>query len=215
MATQVGRKRFAPEERRQRIVDGAIAFFSENGLDGSTHRLANYLGVTQPLIYQYFPNKEDLIDAVYEELFRGRWNEDWDLMLADRSRSLYDRLLQFYREYSVVMHAPEWIRIYLGAGLKHHSLIQRYNAIVEVKLIGRICEEVRADCGLPAVSDVPMTDQEFEIIWTLHGGLFYHGVRRYVYGLETARNFDAVIESVTMAFLEGLRTAVKRLVPST
>ena len=58
------------------ILDGAIDFFAEHGLDGSTHALAKYLNVTQPLIYQYFPNKEELIDAVYEELFRGRWRAE-------------------------------------------------------------------------------------------------------------------------------------------
>ncbi|MCR5857511.1 TetR/AcrR family transcriptional regulator [Mesorhizobium sp. J428] len=90
------RKRYAPSERRRMILDGAISFFAEYGLDGSTHLLAKHLGVTQPLIYQYFPSKEDLIDAVYEEVFRGRWSSRWDTLLADRARPLEERLNAFF-----------------------------------------------------------------------------------------------------------------------
>jgi AcrR family transcriptional regulator len=41
------RKRFAPDERRQMIVDEAAAFFSEVGLEGTTRELSQRLGVTQ------------------------------------------------------------------------------------------------------------------------------------------------------------------------
>ena len=37
------RRRLPPGERRQQIVDGAVAFFAEVGLDGKTRDLAGRL----------------------------------------------------------------------------------------------------------------------------------------------------------------------------
>lgn len=202
--TQSPRKRLSPEDRRKSIVTGAIAFFAEHGLDGSTHQLAKYLNVTQPLIYQYFPSKEDLIDAVYEDLFQGRWNDKWDTILADRSRPLRDRLIDFYVQYFQVMHAPEWIRIYLYSGLRNLELNRRYNPIIEERVIRRICIEIRHSLDLPGLDRAALTEAEFEAVWTLHGGLFYYGVRRYIYKLATSRDTDAVIRGAVTCFLAGM-----------
>ena len=55
------RQRLSPPERERLIVDEAILFFAEVGLAGQTRELAQRLGVTQPLIYRYFPTKHDFI----------------------------------------------------------------------------------------------------------------------------------------------------------
>lgn len=205
------RKRLSPEDRRKSIVTGAIAFFAEHGLDGSTHQLAKYLNVTQPLIYQYFPSKEDLIDAVYEDLFQGRWNDKWDTILADRSRTLRDRLIDFYGQYFQVMHAPEWIRIYLYSGLRNLELNRRYNPIIEERVIRRICIEIRDSLNLPGLDRAALTEAEFEAVWTLHGGLFYYGVRRYIYKLATSRDTDAVIRGGVTCFLAGMAALAEEI----
>ncbi len=62
------RQRLSPGEREQQILDEAISFFAEVGLSGQTRELAQRLGVTQPLIYRYFPTKQDLIERVFEEV---------------------------------------------------------------------------------------------------------------------------------------------------
>lgn len=211
-AKKTGRKRFSPEERRRLILDGAITFFAQYGVDGSTHQLAKMLNITQPLIYQYFPNKDSLIDAVYDDLFNGRWNPDWDILLADRRRPLAARLLQFYTEYSQVMHAPEWIRIYLDSGLRHLELNRRYNAIIERSVIHRITEEMRLALGLPDLAALPISDAEFETVWTMHGGLFYHGVRKHVYQLKSTKAFDDVVADLVDGYVAGLEVVVRKSV---
>ena len=60
------RQRFAPAEREQLIIDGAIQFFADVGFAGQTRELAQRLGITQPLLYRYFPTKQDLIEKVYD-----------------------------------------------------------------------------------------------------------------------------------------------------
>ncbi|NBY07665.1 MAG: TetR/AcrR family transcriptional regulator [Betaproteobacteria bacterium] len=59
-------KRLSGAEREQHITQEAIRFFSEVGFSGDTRELAKRLGVTQSLLYKYFPNKEALVNRVFE-----------------------------------------------------------------------------------------------------------------------------------------------------
>ena len=59
------------------IVNEAIRYFAEVGFSGQTRELARRIGVTQSLIFRYFPTKEDLIDRVYQEGYLRRWNPYW------------------------------------------------------------------------------------------------------------------------------------------
>jgi AcrR family transcriptional regulator len=54
------RKRLPSAERREEFIQQAIDFFAEEGFESSTRGLALKLGVTQPLLYRYFPSKDDL-----------------------------------------------------------------------------------------------------------------------------------------------------------
>ncbi|MSO65143.1 MAG: TetR/AcrR family transcriptional regulator [Alphaproteobacteria bacterium] len=56
------RKRFPSHERERMIVEQAIHFFAREGFSATTRDLAEHLGVTQSLIYQYFATKDQLID---------------------------------------------------------------------------------------------------------------------------------------------------------
>ncbi|WP_342070945.1 TetR/AcrR family transcriptional regulator [Yoonia algicola] len=198
------RKRYSPDERRQMIIDASIKFFAEQGFDSSTHQLAKHIGVTQPLIYQYFPSKEDLISAVYAEMFQNRWSDEWDVILADRNRDLRDRLEDFYTRYCAVIHAPDWIRIFLYSGLKGGDITRRYAPIVEERAIRRICIEARDAFHLPSMDQAPLTNEEFEAAWMMHGGIFYYGVRRYVYGGNVGATTEQLVQSSVTLFMDGM-----------
>ena len=66
--------RLSGPEREKHIALEAVHYFAEVGFGGDTRELAKRLGVTQSLLYKYFPNKEALINRVYEEVYLGRWN---------------------------------------------------------------------------------------------------------------------------------------------
>ncbi|MDB9881364.1 TetR/AcrR family transcriptional regulator, partial [Planktomarina temperata] len=90
------RKRLPSPERRQDFINKAIEFFAEEGFESSTLGLAKKLGVTQPLLYRYFPSKDDLISEVYGAVYVNRWLPEWEPLLRDRSRPLTERLNTFY-----------------------------------------------------------------------------------------------------------------------
>jgi AcrR family transcriptional regulator len=116
------KSRLSPQEREAQIVEGAIAYFSEVGFSGQTRELSTRLGITQPLLYRYFSSKQALIDRVYKTVFEGRWNPQWLHLLRDRSLPFRERLIEFYRHYSVATYRPDWIRIYMFAGLSTPTL---------------------------------------------------------------------------------------------
>ena len=51
-------RRLSPDDRRREFVAKATEFFAEEGFGGGTRDLARRLGVTQPLLYRYFPSKD-------------------------------------------------------------------------------------------------------------------------------------------------------------
>lgn len=198
--TGTKRRRLPSGERRQEFIAKAIEFFAENGFESSTRELAKRLGVTQPLLYRYFPSKDDLIAEVYTAVYVKRWRHEWEILLADRSRPLEDRMRQFYREYTQVIFTSDWMRIFLFAGLKGVDINKRYMALVRQRILDPIVAEARAEAGLPA----PDGPAESDFAWLIHGGIFYNGVRRVVYGEEDETSIEAMIDSAVDAMLAGL-----------
>jgi len=86
-------RRLSPDDRRKEFVAKATELFSEEGFGGGTRDLARRLGVTQPLLYRYFPSKDDLIKEVYRTVYLEPLDTGWEALLTDRSRPLRDRLL--------------------------------------------------------------------------------------------------------------------------
>jgi AcrR family transcriptional regulator len=172
------RKRLQSDERRQEFIEAAIEFFAEEGFESSTRRLARRLGVTQPLLYRYFPSKEDLIGEVYEVVYVNRWRDEWADLLRDRSRPLRDRLLEFYTAYTGVIFNHDWMRIFLFSGLKGVDINRRYLRLVRSRILEPIVVESRAEAAL---ADLAPTRAEVEFVWIMHGGIFYHGVRKVIY----------------------------------
>src|SRR5581483_11832901 len=194
-------KRLSPDDRRREFVAKATEFFSEEGFGGGTRDLARRLGVTQPLLYRYFPSKDDLIKEVYRTVYLEPLDEGWDGLLADRSRPLRDRLLEFYRGYTKVIFRRKWLRIYLYAGLKGLDINRWYVGIVRDKILTRIIRECRYELGLPVQSKP--TAPEIEMAWVFHSGIFYYGVRKYIYESPVLEDQEQMIRDALDAFLAG------------
>jgi AcrR family transcriptional regulator len=203
--------RLSAEAREKQIVEGAVRFFAERGFAGNTRDLARRLGVTQPLLFRYFPSKEALINRVYREVFLARWNPEWERRIVDRSRPLRERLVEFYGDYTKTIFRYEWIRIYMFSGLKDGTINRRYIRLIEERILKRIVEETRFECGLPGTDEEPFRELEMEIVWNLHGGIFYVGVRRYIYEIPLHGEIDEIIEACVDFYLDGALAAMTRL----
>ena len=169
------------------------------------------VGVQQPLIYRFFPSKEDLVNKVYNAVYIGRWRHDWARLISDRSIPLRQRMIEFYEDYAKIMFQPEWIRIFLFSGLKGMDINEHYIAFMEENVLKRICEEIRYDAGLPSVRDMPITNEELAAFWVFHGGVFYFGVRREVYHVDVHADIGDFIPLAVDGLLAGYPTLAARI----
>ena len=204
--------RMNPDERERHFVEEAIRFFAEEGFGGGTRDLARRLGVTQPLLYRYFPSKERLIERVYEEVYLRRWDPSWEALVADRRLPLEERLSRFYREYAAAIYDYDWVRIFVFSGLKDGALNARYLAVVRDRVLRPVCAELRHAHALPGPEAVPISDGELELAWGLHGMFFYRALRRFVYQMPMVEDLDAAIENEVRMFLAGAPGVQRRIV---
>lgn len=200
------RRRLSSEERRADFIQKSIKLFAEEGFESSTRELARRLGVTQPLLYRYFPSKKDLVSAVYDEVYVRRWRPEWEELIADRSRPLAERLIEFYGHYTDAIYHPDWIRIYLYSGLKGEAINTRYMRVIRSKILSPIHAEIRHAAGLPGRE---ATSDEIDKLWVIHGGIFYFGVVKLVYSAQTSlQKADAVafgVKAMIDAMTEDMR----------
>jgi AcrR family transcriptional regulator len=203
-------QRLAPEDRERLIIDGAVHFFADCGFGGNTRELARRLGITQPLLFRYFPTKELLIERVYEHVLLSRWNPAWEALLQDRSRPLRQRLKCFYKDYGGTILDRDWLRIFMYAGLKGASINGSYLSMLRERTLIPICVELRRDYGLPSAEDVPISEYEIELVWGINGRIVYLGVRKWIYQTPVPDDLNAIIEAAVDVFCDGAATALAR-----
>jgi AcrR family transcriptional regulator len=192
--------RMAPEARREQLVDMAADFFAEHGFDAGTRQLAAHLGVTQPLIYRYFASKDELINEVYRKVYVSQWQDAWTDGLRDRSRPMRDRLIDFYRSYAPAIFNRRWMRIFFFAALKGLDINLRYIGRVADLLLNPIAEEMRAELGID--SPAPISEQERELVWLMHGAVFYQGIREHIYRSIDHVDYDFALRMAVGLYLE-------------
>ena len=198
------RRRLSVEERERQIVDGAIRFFAEHGMDAQMRELAQAIGVTHALVYHYFPTKQALVDRVYQEVFEGRWKPEWEALLDDRQLGVEEKLVRFYVDYARTVLTRDFVRIIIFSGLTDRSIPDRFFAMLGERLFPRLVRETRRCRG--STSRAKTSAREFELLMGLHGGVFYGGMRFFVYGQpmhpqQMALDDEAVIADRVRSYL--------------
>lgn len=65
-------ERKSAEERREQILEAALAEFAAHGLEGgSTEAIARAVGISQPYVFRLFRTKKELFIATVERCMRG------------------------------------------------------------------------------------------------------------------------------------------------
>src|SRR5262245_48843049 len=61
--------RLKAEQRREQLINVAIQVFARGGYDGTTTaQIAAAAGVTEPILYRHFRNKQELFTAIVREV---------------------------------------------------------------------------------------------------------------------------------------------------
>jgi AcrR family transcriptional regulator len=193
------RRRLAPCERRDMIVQAAVELFAGNGVGASTRDIARRAGITQPLLYRYFPDKDSLVQAVYEQVFLQSWNPDWDALIADRGQGVQSRFQQFYEAYCATICDPVWLRLWHFAALRDGRMTLWYRDVVEEQILKPLVRERRAE--LHGIDTFRVARDDLEAPWLLHGGLMNHAFRRQVESKNPAEAAPAMIARMLRMYM--------------
>jgi AcrR family transcriptional regulator len=170
----------SPKKRERQIVDHAIEFFAKHGFAGQLRTLTEDLGITHTLLYHYFPTKGDLIERVYQEVVVDRWKPEWQELLTNKEKSTQIKMVEFYIDYAKTILTHDFVRILIFSGLSDKLFSDRFFKLLQTTVLPLLIQETRKYRGLHSTE--PATEKEMELLLGLHGGIFYLGVRRWIYG---------------------------------
>ena len=202
------RKRLTHDERKALILDRAADYLSENGFPVRTRRLAAAAGISQRLIYHFFPNKSALIDEIYDSAIQGPFKAIWFVELADRSKPVADRLRAFYRDYFDTLLTRRWTRLLVYSSFSEQNMAPRYISGIILRLLETIVEEVAAERGVKLPAEKPVVH---EIGWILHGAVSHLAIRRHLFHANVTVPVDLVLDAQINSFLAGFEPMLDRL----
>lgn len=191
--------------RRGQILGKAVELFAEYGLTAQTRALAHACGVSQRLLYRFFPTKAALIDEVYSSEIVGPFKAVWFVHLGDRSKPVEQRLNEFYREYHAGVLTRRWLRLFLYASLAEVDMAPAYIAAIITRMLEMIVEESAHELGLKLPRDRAL---RHELGWTLHGAVSHLAIRRHIYRSDNPTPVEEVIAMHVRVFLAGLPAAL-------
>jgi AcrR family transcriptional regulator len=96
-------RRLPPAERREQLIDSALAIAAQEGYENlAFEKVANRAGVTRNLVYHYFPGgRQELLEAAVhragEQLSSG-WVTDPNVPLAERLAANLNRMMDHAAE---------------------------------------------------------------------------------------------------------------------
>jgi AcrR family transcriptional regulator len=165
------RQRIPAGERREMVLEAAVAEFAARGLAGaSTEDVARLAGISQPYLFRLFPTKKALFLALVERCFR-RVEDAFTAAAADRTgdealdamadayeRLLDDRTLLLLQMQAYAACDDAEIRTTTRAGFKHlWELVERltglpFQRVVDFFAMGMLMN-VAAAMDLPALDE--------------------------------------------------------------
>ncbi len=122
--------RLSSQERRAVILNTAIRLFSERGFRGVTTReLSSALGVSEPVLYQHFPSKKDLYDAIIESSMDAGYYEALEGLKRVASTQNDE---EFFRHVAQSMirwfeTRPDLLRLKMFSALEGHEMVSEFN----------------------------------------------------------------------------------------
>jgi AcrR family transcriptional regulator len=99
----------SPEARRRQILDAAVDLILSSGHSGCTlEQVAAAAGVSKPLIYKYFPRRDDLMAAMLERELAELHGRGFEAIPADAPlerviRATVERALRYYHEHGPIL----------------------------------------------------------------------------------------------------------------
>jgi TetR/AcrR family transcriptional regulator len=200
------RHRLSSEDRRQQLLEQAVALFSRHGFSGTrTKDIAAACSVSEAILFRHFASKEDLYQAILATYKNGAGADEWIATLKQLAAARDDEaLIQ-----SVLRHVfasfrqdPAFHRLMLYARLDGHALADLVREQMGVPVFGILREYIarRQREGVFRAGD-PGAMALF-----LVSSAWQQATYKYVFGADDLKLPDEErIEQLSAMILSGLR----------
>ncbi len=195
--------RMTAEDRRGQILRGAMDLFAEKGFRGATTReIARHLGISEALMFKYFPSKE----ALYRAIIQKRTDGSEEMFFPKEAVQAKDDR-QVFRSVASNLIArntgdPTFMRLILYSALEGHELSRIF---FETHVMGKtrlLADYIRQRIKEKAFRPVPplLAARAFM-------GMIIHYVQfREIYGMKNLLKFSQkkAVQTFVDTFLNGL-----------
>lgn len=180
-ATEPGKRplRADAERNRRRILEAAREVFAERGLGAGLDQIAEHAGVGVGTVYRRFPDKDELIDELFEEEL------DKFVAIAEECAAMEDAwtgLTTFIEKGSLLQGTNFGLRQLIGGSEGNRDLMHRPRTRLQ-PLVGAMVERAKAEGKLRPdyeVLDVPATENMLAQVIRLAGDTAPEVWKRYL-----------------------------------
>lgn len=159
----IGRRQEESERRRRKILDAARRCFGRDGYAGATvARIAEEAGVSNGLLYQFFRNKDHLLEVVLKDVVR-----DWVRAMVsptapepsafDALEGMFRRSVEFCRSHpllpALLAHDPA-LQLQRIASAGAERIEPHRELVASILHAGIAAGDFRADLDVPSVADL-------------------------------------------------------------
>ena len=207
------RSRMSADQRRQHFIDAALHLFSTRGFRGTTTKaIAEAVGVSEALLFRYFPTKADLYGAILRQKAR---QAGFDSRLetfrrqakrGDDRRLVHHVLRAIFDSYE---RDPDFERLMLYAALEGHELAAASHQLFGRPMLALLRDYVvqRQQAGVFRAGDPSL------LVFGLVALPLYFSMTQRLWNFRLTNTSDrAAADVFTQIVLDGLRVHADDLV---
>ena len=196
-------KHLTSEERRKRIVRGAMEAFSRSGFKGTRSRdLAAAAGVSEALIFKHFPNKRAIQKAIIEERIR----QTGEFLSPELKAASLEKALPAMaaRILELSERDPHFMRLLYFAGLEGEPLAPMFFKRRVSSTVGEVAGLYRLWVRRRWVR---RSVDPLLFAWSFMGCVYQLAAVRHIFGVRrVSKRSGNVAAMVAAIFLVGVRS---------
>jgi AcrR family transcriptional regulator len=196
-------QRMSGAGRQEQILEGATRLFAQKGFRGTTTReIAQRLGISEALMFKYFPTKEELFRAIIQRRVNGSQEMLFpqEAIRAKDDRQVFRAIASYLIQRNT--EDPAFMRLVLFSALENHDLSRIFfenNALQNTRVLAGYIRQRTKEKAFKKVS--PFLAARAFI------GMILHYIQSLeIYDMKKFFRFSQkkVIDTFVDAFLNGL-----------
>jgi AcrR family transcriptional regulator len=201
---QAAHKRISAEARREQIVEAAMRLFADKGFNGTTTKeIAEQVGVSDTMVFRYFPTKEDLYSAIIARAAGNVYEETPIIELIRRKDDA--GLLRALATDTITRNEkdPSFLRLLYYSGLEGHFLSEMF-----FQMRVRVRIQALADYIAQRMEDGDFCRVDPTLAaMAFMGMVIQHVIGREIFGQKKfyPASREAAVETFVSIFLSGLK----------